>query len=119
MKRCNKPSRRIGPKSGYNLISFVRLHATPPSEVRDLGETDGAYVNCWIVAGNSEEATEIAVRDIRAQGWTPDRVEHAAHITREECETDRARELFDQAKFDNEVYEYYTYPPEGCEAPNA
>jgi len=98
---------------------LIRLHATPPSDVRDLGEIGGAYVNCWIVAGNSGEATEIAMHDIRRQGWTADRVEHVAHITREECVTGRTRELFDQAIIDQEVYEYYTYPPEDCEEPKA
>lgn len=91
---------------------MIRLHATPSQESPDHGQCGGAYINCWIVAGSFEEATQRAQRDVRGFGWQPESVERAVRITREECDNERARELFDQAMIDKEVYEFHTYPVE-------
>jgi hypothetical protein len=97
----------------------IRMHATPSPESLDHGRVCGAYIVCWIVAASLEEATERAQQDVQAFGWRPDSIEHAAQTIRTECGSDRARELYDQAMIDQEVYEYHTYPLDDSEATDA
>lgn len=118
MKRSRKPPRRTARQGDTRVMFLIRLHATPSQDSPDHGSIGGAYINCWIVANSLEEATERARHDVQGYGWQPDSVEHAVQITRLECVSDRAREMYDQAMIDQEVYDYHQYPPEDGQTPD-
>lgn len=119
MKRSRNSPRRTARHGGTRVMFCIRLHATPSPESPDHGRVGGAYIVCYIVAVSIEEATERAQQDVQASGWRPDSVELAVQLTRLECVSDGARELYDQAMIDQEVYEYHTYPLNDSEATDA
>jgi hypothetical protein len=75
----------------------------------------GAFVNCWVVGSSLEEVREQANRHLEASGWTTIAVVSEEAVVADSIPDD-ARDYYDQAQIDGEVYVIHVFPPEPADA---
>lgn len=89
------------------------FHATPAKDKQKSLDVDGAYINCWIEAVDSNVAETIAKVKIEELQWKILKLEEAYEISDKDYE-DKSEgfDYYQQALIDKEVYVIHTYPAE-------
>ena len=89
-------------------IYFVGFRARPGQGLGDKNDVGGAYVNCWIKAGSSHEAQNVAYSYVTSEGWIVEAVEHEARL---QSDPDKeSEEHFEQAQIDGSCYVFHEWP---------
>jgi hypothetical protein len=107
---------KVGPGPPRARRTFLLSYEVRPNEV--LAERDGiggAFVNCWVLGSSIEEVKEQANRHLESTGWTQVAVLGEDVVSRASIPDD-AKEYYDQAQIDDEVYVIHVFPPEPADA---
>ena len=91
---------------------WLMYEARPTQESDYYRECGGAYINCWVLTVNANEAESRSRSDILHSGWEiielcegPRSVERSRYVDDEE-----ALASYDAALTDGAAYDYYTWP---------
>src|SRR5687768_18194774 len=63
------------------------------SNAEEFAEFEGAYVNCWILNDNRDEAQARAIELIRDYGWTVDALEDSGTVSSEDYQDRKSTRL--------------------------
>ena len=92
-------------------MHFFTFLSQPTPNAEEFAEFEGAYVNCWILNDNRDEAQARAIELIRDYGWTVDALEDSGTVSSEDYqEGDEDREFYEQALVEGEVLVFNTWP---------
>ena len=95
-------------------LFFVTLEASPKPSHPRYGETDGAFVSCWVNEPTAELAQIVARTSAEANGWDVVDLDECRRVVREEfVEKPESLALFDQARIDGLVLAFHTWPVGG------
>ena len=90
---------------------FFTFLSQPTPNAEEFADFEGAYVNCWILNDNRDEAQARAIELIRDYGWTVDALEDSGTVSSEDYqEGDEDREFYEQALVEGEVLVFNTWP---------
>ncbi|WP_320004010.1 hypothetical protein [Shiella aurantiaca] len=87
----------------------MTYHVKPTSNKKDINDTKGAFVNCYIVTDTLKNADKIARQEIEEMDWFILEREEVQTIDNESIEDDK-KEYYEQALIDKTVFVFYTYP---------
>lgn len=87
---------------------FITYHGKPKTNNQEVGETIGAYINCYIEADNLKQAEKIARNEIDEMNWDILTRDEAYTIDNESI-SDEGREYYEQAIIDKAVYVFHSY----------
>ncbi len=88
---------------------LLTYHVRPTSSKKDISDTKGAFVNCYIVTDTLKNADKIARQEIKEMDWFILKREEVQTIDNESIEDDK-KEYYEQALIDKTVFIFYTYP---------
>jgi hypothetical protein len=92
------------------MIYFLTFHAIPDTGNDAHSQYKGAYINCWIMAENLEQAKTISSQTIKGLDWIITRLEDAYEINISDyAPGSEGREFHEQALIDKEVYNIHQY----------
>jgi hypothetical protein len=92
-------------------MHFFTFLSQPTPNAEEFAEFEGAYVNCWILNDDRDEAQARAIELIRDYGWTVDALEDSGTVSSEDYqEGDEDREFYEQALVEGEVLVFNTWP---------
>jgi hypothetical protein len=92
------------------MIFFLTFHVIPDSGNEVHGQTQGAYINCWIVAENLEMAKTISAKSIKDMDWIILELQNAYEINiTDYAPGSEGRQFHEQALIDKEVYSIHQY----------
>ena len=92
-------------------MKFITYHVRPTEEFDNEEGIGGAYVNCFIESESSQQAQEIAKKQITELKWEIFELEELTHMDQDTVSEEK-REYYEQALIDKEVFVFYTYPIE-------
>ena len=90
-------------------MKFITYHVRPTEESDNEEEIGGAYVNCFIESDSSQQAQEIAKKQITELKWEIIELEEFTNLDQDTV-SDENNEYYEQALLDKEVFVFYTYP---------
>ena len=99
-------------------VTLMKMHyliydAQPKANSDKAKEFGGAYVSCWIMSDNLEEANLIAKGMISEQGWVNITLDEGYEIDESHYKNKKdGLEYYRQALIDKEVLVFHTYPIE-------
>jgi hypothetical protein len=89
-------------------IYFLCVHACPAPSHPERNAIGGAYINCWVKAATPTEAENIALAEIKNEGWVIEEIEDPPSTDFERSH--ESAEYLSQAQVDGECYVYHSYP---------
>jgi hypothetical protein len=89
-------------------IYYIQYQARPEAHSEAFGETEGAYINCWIRTDSPEDAHRIATSEIVRNGWKIEGIENPPEVQTEPSAS--GAEYFEQAELDGECYVFHQWP---------
>lgn len=90
-------------------MKFITYHLRPSEEFDNEEQVGGAYVNCFIETDSSQQAQDIAKKQIVELNWEIIELEELTNLDQDTV-SDENREYYEQALIDKEVFVFYTYP---------
>ena len=94
-------------------VYYLMIWAKPMKHNIEEMNLAGAYINCWILSDNIEEAEKIAMQKIHELRWDILEIEEIFEVTeRYYSNNSEGLERYEQALLDKEVYTFHTYESE-------
>jgi len=88
---------------------FLTYRGQPKLDADDIKDIGGAYVNCYILKDDLDQADKIAREEIEKMSWEILTREEAYVIDKDSLPDD-GRAYYEQALVEQTVYVFHTYP---------
>jgi len=88
---------------------FLIYRAQPKLDADDIRDIGGAYIHCYILGDDLDQADKIAREDIEKMNWEILTREDANEISADSLSKE-GRAYYEQALVEQTVYVFHTYP---------